>query len=416
MKVSELFTHTQKESPKDEPSRNAALLIRAGFIDKLSAGVYSYLPLGFRVLKKIENIIRDEMNALGAEEIFLPSLHPKENWETTGRWGTMDDLYKVTDASGRESALGPTHEEIITPLAKKFISSYRDLPKALFQIQNKFRMELRAKSGLLRGREFLMKDLYSFHTDNEGDFEKYYSRVQEAYKNIFRRAGIGEVTFLTYAAGGSFSKYSHEFQTLTPAGEDTIYLCEKCGIAINDEIIVAQTSCPECGLDKERLRKERAVEVGNIFPLKTKFTEAFGVTYKDKDGAAKLVVMGCYGIGLGRLMGAIVEVHADEQGLSWPVEVAPFQMHLIYVGNENGEAKKKADTLYEELKSVGIEVLYDDRDMSAGVKFSDAELIGIPQMVIVGEKTLETGKFEVRTRGSGEVFFKDAKELFQIVA
>lgn len=261
-----------------------------------------------------------------------------------------------------------------------------------------------------------MKDLYSFHTDNEGDFEKYYSRVQEAYKNIFRRAGIGEVTFLTYAAGGSFSKYSHEFQTLTPAGEDTIYLCEKCGIAINDEIIVAQTSCPECGLDKERLRKERAVEVGNIFPLKTKFTEAFGVTYKDKDGAAKLVVMGCYGIGLGRLMGAIVEVHADEQGLSWPVEVAPFQMHLIYVGNENGEAKKKADTLYEELKSVGIEVLYDDRDMSAGVKFSDAELIGIPQMVIVGEKTLETGKFEVRTRGSGEVFFKDAKELFQIVA
>ncbi|MBI3020211.1 MAG: prolyl-tRNA synthetase [Parcubacteria group bacterium] len=356
------------------------------------------------------------MNALGAEEIFLPSLHPKENWETTGRWGTMDDLYKVTDASGRESALGPTHEEIITPLAKKFISSYRDLPKALFQIQNKFRMELRAKSGLLRGREFLMKDLYSFHTDNEGDFEKYYSRVQEAYKNIFRRAGIGEVTFLTYAAGGSFSKYSHEFQTLTPAGEDTIYLCEKCGIAINDEIIVAQTSCPECGLDKERLRKERAVEVGNIFPLKTKFTEAFGVTYKDKDGAAKLVVMGCYGIGLGRLMGAIVEVHADEKGLSWPVEVAPFQMHLIYVGNENGEAKKKADTLYEELKSVGIEVLYDDRDMSAGVKFSDAELIGIPQMVIVGEKTLETGKFEVRTRGSGEVFFKDAKELFQIVA
>lgn len=416
MKVSELFTHTQKESPKDEPSRNAALLIRAGFIDKLSAGVYSYLPLGFRVLKKIENIIRDEMNALGAEEIFLPSLHPKENWETTGRWGTMDDLYKVTDASGRESALGPTHEEIITPLAKKFISSYRDLPKALFQIQNKFRMELRAKSGLLRGREFLMKDLYSFHTDNEGDFEKYYSRVQEAYKNIFRRAGIGEVTFLTYAAGGSFSKYSHEFQTLTPAGEDTIYLCEKCGIAINDEIIVAQTSCPECGLDKERLRKERAVEVGNIFPLKTKFTEAFGVTYKDKDGTAKLVVMGCYGIGLGRLMGAIVEVHADEKGLSWPVEVAPFQMHLIYVGNENGEAKKKADTLYEELKSVGIEVLYDDRDMSAGVKFSDAELIGIPQMVIVGEKTLETGKFEVRTRGSGEVFFKDAKELFQIVA
>lgn len=414
MRMSVIFSHTQKEAPKDEPSRNAALLIRAGYVDKLSAGVYSYLPLGFRVLKKIENIIREEMSALGAEEVFLPSLHPKENWETTGRWETMDDLYKVTDSSGRESALGPTHEEIITPLAKKFISSYKDLPKALYQIQNKFRMELRAKSGLLRGREFLMKDLYSFHTDDEREFEKYYDRVKEAYRNIFRRAGIGDKTYLTFASGGSFSKYSHEFQTLTSAGEDTIYLCEKCGVAVNDEIIGEQTSCPECGAEKDTLRKERAVEVGNIFPLKTKFTEAFNVTYKDKDGAAKLVTMGCYGIGLGRLMGAICEVHADLKGLSWPAAVAPFHLHLVLIGNEASEVRKKADKLYEELQSMGAEVLYDDRELNAGVKFADAELIGIPQMVIVSEKTLEAGKFEVKTRADGEVVFKDAEELLKL--
>ncbi len=416
MKMSGLFTRTQKETPKDEASRNAALLIRAGFVDKLSAGVYSYLPLGFRVLKKIENIIREEMNALGAEELLLPSLHPKENWEKTGRWETMDDLYKVADSSGRESALGPTHEEVIVPLARKFISSYKDLPKALYQIQNKFRMELRAKSGLLRGREFLMKDLYSFHTDDEKEFEKYYDRVKEAYKKIFDRAGIGEKTYLTFASGGSFSKYSHEFQTLTSAGEDTIYLCEKCGVAINDEIIEEQTGCPECGMEKANLRKERAVEVGNIFPLKTKFTEAFGVAYKDKDGAEKLVTMGCYGIGLGRLMGAIVEVRADEKGLSWPAEVAPFLAHLVLIGSGDGGAKEKADELYKELQNAGVEVLYDDRDLSAGVKFADAELIGIPYMVVVSEKTRETGKFEVRTRADGSVIFKDTKELLQIHA
>lgn len=414
MRMSVIFSHTQKEAPNDEVSRNAALLIRAGFVDKLSAGVYSYLPLGFRVLKKIENIIREEMNALGAEEILLPSLHPKENWEKTGRWATMDDLYKVTDSSGRESALGPTHEEIIVPLARKFISSYKDLPKALYQIQNKFRMELRAKSGLLRGKEFLMKDLYSFHTDDEKGFENYYDRVKEAYKKIFDRAGISSATYLTFASGGSFSKYSHEFQTLTPAGEDTIYLCEKCGVAVNDEIIEEQAVCPECGAGKDTLRKERAVEVGNIFSLKTKFTEAFGVTYKDKDGAEKLVTMGCYGIGLGRLMGAIVEVHADQKGLVWPDAVAPFRLHLILIGDEMSNAKKKADELYRKLQDAGIEALYDERNIGAGAKFADAELIGIPQMVIISEKTIEAGEFEVRTRKSGEVAFKDAEELLKL--
>ena len=411
--MSAIFSHTWKDAPKDEVSRNAELLIRAGFVDKLSAGIYSYLPFGLRVLKKIENIIREEMNALGAEELLLPALHPKENWMYSGRWETMDDLYKLTDSSGREFALGPTHEEIIVPLAKKYISSYRDLPKALYQIQNKFRMELRAKSGLLRGREFLMKDLYSFHTDDEKEFEKYYARVKDAYRRIFDRAGIGEATFLTFASGGSFSKYSHEFQTITPAGEDTIYLCEACGVAVNEEIIEEQNSCPECGAEKATLRKERAIEVGNIFPLKTKFTEAFKLTYTDKDGTAKPVHMGCYGIGLGRLMGAVVEVHADEKGLSWPASIAPFDLHLIEVSSKDERVKNAAETLCRALLGAGREVLYDERDVSAGTKFTDAELIGIPRAVIVSEKTLEKGDgaFEVRERKSGKAAFMTAEEL-----
>ena len=410
MKMSAFFTHTQKEAPKDETAQNAIFLARAGYIDKLAAGVYSYLPLGLRVLKKIENIIREEMNALGAEELLLPAFHPKENWETTGRWRTMDDLYKVTDAGGREFALGPTHEEIIVPLAKKFISSYKDLPKALYQIQDKFRMELRAKSGLLRGREFIMKDLYSFHTDDEKEFDGYYARVKEAYKNIFRRAGIGEKTYLTYASGGSFSKYSHEFQVLADAGEDTIYLCEKCGVAVNEEIIAEQSACPECGAAKETLRKERAIEVGNIFSLKTKFTEPFGLFYKDKEGAEKLVHMGCYGIGLGRLMGAIVELGADGKGLVWPQGVSPFHTHLLAVGN-SAAVNTEAESVYAELSAAGRETLFDDRDTSAGIKFADAELLGVPRIIVVSEKTIAAETVEVKDRKSGEVKMVPRKDL-----
>ena len=236
MRQSQLFTRTQKDAPKDEVSINAQMLSRGGFTDKLMAGVYTYLPLGFRALKKIENIIREEMEGAGGQEILMPSLQPKENWAVTGRWDTMDDLYKVADKSGKEFALGPTHEEIVVPLAKKFISSYKDLPLYLFQIQNKFRMELRAKSGLLRGKEFFMQDFYSFHKD-EADLDAYYEKMKTVYRNIFEKAGIGDITYITFASGGSFSKYSHEFQTVTAAGEDTIYLCESCRVAVNKEII-----------------------------------------------------------------------------------------------------------------------------------------------------------------------------------
>lgn len=399
MRQSQLFTKTRKEAPKDEVAKNAQLLIRAGYIHKEMAGVYSYLPLGLRVLDKIANIIRDEMNKVDGQEMLMSSFHPKENWEKTGRWGTMDDLYKVSDSSGREVALGPTHEELLVPIMQEFIASYKDLPRYVYQIQNKFRMELRSKSGILRGREFIMKDLYSFHTD-EKDLDAYYERVQQAYKNIFDRVGIGEQTYMTFASGGSFSKYSHEYQTLTDAGEDIIYICDTCRIAINKEILADQPACPSCG--NTALREAKAVEVGNIFKLMTKYSDPFGLTYKDQEGKDMPVIMGCYGIGLGRLLGTVVEVLADEKGIVWPIAVAPFQVHLVSLGADEN-VKKDADALYQVLTEAGIEVLYDDRDIRAGEKFADSDLIGIPYRVVVSEKTLASGQYELVTRAQGVV-------------
>ncbi|MEK7582016.1 MAG: aminoacyl--tRNA ligase-related protein [Patescibacteria group bacterium] len=413
MLQSKLFTKSRKESPQNEVSKNARFLIQAGFIDKLQSGVYTYLPLGLRVLKNIENIIRDEMNKAGGQEILMPSLQPKENWETTGRWETMDDLYKVKDGSGRENALGPTHEEVVVPLAKQFISSYRDLPMYVYQIQNKFRMELRAKSGILRGREFLMKDLYSFH-ENEADLARYYDVMKNSYKNIFDRAGIGALTYLTLALGGSFSKYSHEFQTITPAGEDTIYACDKCKIAVNKEIISEQTSCPNCG--STDLKEKTSIEVGNIFKLKTKFSEPFNLVFKDKEGNNKPVTMGCYGIGLGRVMGAIVEALSDERGIIWPKEVAPFMIHLIDLSKEDNLVGAAAKRTYECLQKRGLTVLYDERkDISAGEKFADADLIGIPYRAVISEKSILAGGVEVKEREEKEVRIVSEGELINFI-
>jgi prolyl-tRNA synthetase len=341
------------------------------------------------------------MNALGAQELLLPSLHPRESWEHTGRWETVDDLYKLTDTSGRDYALGPTHEEVVTPLAKRDVASYRDLPFALYQFQTKFRMEPRAKSGLLRGREFPMKDCYSFHRD-EADLDAYYERATEAYRRIFERLGLGDATVLTYAAGGTFSKYSHEFQTITPAGEDTVYHCERCRVAVNAEIIEENPSCPTCGAARSVLREVRAIEVGNIFKLKTKFSEPFGLTYRDEAGADQPVLMGCYGIGLGRVMGAIVEVHHDGRGLAWPAAVAPYQVHLVRLGEEPAVVAA-ADELYRALAASGAAVLYDDRAASAGVKLNDADLIGVPLRVVASQKTAAAKRFEYTRRAGGEV-------------
>ncbi|MCX6740251.1 MAG: His/Gly/Thr/Pro-type tRNA ligase C-terminal domain-containing protein [Candidatus Parcubacteria bacterium] len=399
MKQSFLFTKTQKNIAAEEKSINAQLLIKGAYIDKLMAGVYTLLPLGMRVINKIENIIREEMNAIGGQEIVMPALQPKENWETTGRWSSMDDLYKITDSQGHEMALGPTHEEIVVPLAKKFISSYKDLPVYIYQFQTKFRMELRSKSGILRGREFLMKDFYSFHAD-EKDLEEYYEKAKQAYFNIFKRCGLGEKTHLTFASGGSFSKYSHEFQTITLAGEDIIYVCEKCGLAINREIKDETEICPDCGA--KDFKEEKAIEVGNIFKLLTKYSGPFNLKYTDKEGVEKPVIMGTYGIGLGRLMGTVIEVHHDDKGIIWPMSVAPFQLHLVTLG-EAPELAKQAEIVYTSLTKDGFEVLFDDRKESAGVKLNDSDLLGLPIRLVISAKTQEKDSVEVKLRNSDKV-------------
>jgi prolyl-tRNA synthetase len=397
MRQSELFTKTTKEPPKDETSFNARILIRGGFIDKVAAGIYTFLPLGHRVHEKIKNIIREEMNAIGGQEIFMPALTPKEVWEATNRWDNFDALFKLSGADKKEYALGATHEEIITPLVKKHIFSYKDLPKFVYQIQTKFRNELRAKAGLIRGREFSMKDLYSFHT-SEDDLNKYYKIVQKAYFKIFERCGLLDLTYLTFASGGAFSKYSHEFQTLTENGEDLIHICDNCNIAVNKEIIKEQKVCPSC--ENNKLREEKAVEVGNIFKLGNRFSRDFGFQYTDENGEKKDVVMGCYGIGPSRIMGTIVETHNDKNGIIWPEEVAPFKVHLIELKAQS--SKFKADKIYNDLQAKGIEVLYDDREIGAGEKFADADLIGCPIRIVVSEKTLKKNSVEVKRRDSGE--------------
>ena len=415
MRQSELFTKTRKEAPAGEEAKNAKLLIRAGYIHKEMAGVYSFLPLGLCVLNKIVEIIRREINAIGGQEVFLSALQDPEVWKKTGRWSdeVFENWFKTKIKTGGEAGLAFTHEEPLTNLMKNQISSFRDLPKYVYQFQTKFRNEPRARSGIIRGREFLMKDLYSFSRDQK-EHDSFYEKAKKAYQNIFSEAGIGDQTYLTYASGGSFSKNSHEFQTVTDAGEDTIYLCEKCKVAVNKEIFAEQNSCPECG--EKNLIEKRAVEVGNIFSLGTRFSESFDLNYLDEKGEKKLVVMGSYGIGPGRLMGTITEVLADEKGLVWPKNVAPFQIHLVAVFDENGKVKTAAEKLYKELLQKGIEALFDDRDLRAGEKFADADLLGIPLRAVISEKTLKENKIEIKNRATGQISLITESELIKTSA
>ncbi|MFZ2970105.1 MAG: aminoacyl--tRNA ligase-related protein [Minisyncoccia bacterium] len=407
MKQSQLFTKTIKDIPKDEVSINAQLLIRAGYVDKLMAGVYTFLPLGKRVMSKIEAIIREEMDAIGGQEVSMPALQNKEDWEKTGRWNE-DVMMKVKTSFGKEFGLGWSHEEVVTPLAKKHTRSYKDLPFSIYQIQTKFRSEKRAKSGILRGREFLMKDLYSFHA-NEEDLNKFYDIVAEAYFKIFDRVGIKDRTYLTSASGGSFSKYSHEFQTLTAAGEDNIYICEKCGIAINEEIIEdLDSSCPKC--KSGELRKEKAVETGNIFKLMNRYTTPFNFNFLDEFGKENPVLMGCYGLGPSRLMGTIVEIFNDKNGIIWPKSIAPFHVHLVALG-ENDSIDRETEKIYNALQKEKIEVLYDDRKESSGIKLKDADLIGIPFRIVVSEKTLAKKCAELTERGKKDFELIDLDKL-----
>lgn len=412
MRQSKLFTKTRKEAPADEVSKNAELLIRGGFIHKEMAGVYSYLPLGLRVLKKIENIIREEMNNAGGQEVLMSSFQPKENWEKTGRWTGMDDLYKVADSSGREVALGPTHEEIVVPILKNYISSHKDLPVAVYQIQNKFRMELRAKSGILRGREFVMKDMYSFHS-TEKDFEEFFNKMKDIYKNIFQRVGIGHLTYPTFASGGTFSKYSHEFQTITAVGEDTIFVDETNGVAVNKEVFNDEV-LRQLNLEKSKMVEHKSIEVGNIFDLKTKYSKPFDLSFTDEKEQKHTVLMGCYGIGLGRLLGTVVEVLSDDKGIIWPESIAPFSVHLLALGDDE-KISTEAERVYANLLKAGVEVLFDDRTgMSAGEKFADADLIGMPYRAVVSTRSMKEGGIELKKRDEekGKIVSKD--ELLKI--
>ncbi len=398
MLQSKLFYKTLKTKPKDAQALSHALLTRAGFVDQLGAGIFTFLPLGLRVLNKIENIIREEMIKLDGQEILMPALIPKENMEKTGRWKSFEVLFKL-----KKYALGPTHEEVISPLAKKMVLSYKDLPFYLFQIQTKFRDELRVKSGLLRTREFLMKDLYSFHADGK-DLENYYQRVGKAYEKIFKRCGV--FAYKTLASGGTFSDFSHEYQVITKSGEDIIYVCKKCKSAVNKE--VKSKKCPECGASSFEMKK--GVEVGNIFKLNDKYSLPFGLKFKDKQGKEKPVLMGCYGIGLPRLMAAIVEVNNDSKGIIWPKETAPFDIHLISI-----DKNKEAEKIYNDLEKKGLEVLYDDRDKSAGEKFAEADLIGIPVRIVVSDKTLKNNCIEVKNRDSNKTCLIKPSHISRII-
>ncbi len=403
MRESQLFFKTQKDFPKDEVAINAQLLLRANFIEKLMAGVYSYLPLGYRVREKIIRIIEEEMNALGAAEILMPALHPRSVWDATKRWETMGKImYQFKDHSGREVGLGPTHEEVMAVIGKTVIDSYADLPRAVYQIQTKYRDEPRAKSGVLRGREFTMKDLYSFHTD-EASLAEFYEEAKKAYTKVFTRAGLK--AYATEASGGDFTKeYSHEFMVETNAGEDEMMLCRLCGFAQNTEIskLKSGTQCPKC--QSGVLDKVTSVEVGNIFKLGTKFSEPVGFTYKNQEGRSMPVVMGSYGIGIERLLGTIVEVHHDDKGIVWPEAVAPFKAHLLRIGEATPELQRLSEETYHALQKSGVEVLFDDRERaSSGEKFFDADLIGIPWRIVVSEKTLVREKVELKRRNEQEV-------------
>lgn len=415
MKQSQLFTKTKKENPADEVSLNAELLIKGGFINKEMAGVYDYLPLGLRVIKKIEQIIREEMDAIGGVEMRTSIIQNKEIWEKSNRWSddVVDNWFKTNLKNGGEVGLSFTNEEAYSNLLKQYINSYKDLPVYPYDFKTIFRNEARAKSGIMRGREFYWKALYSFSKD-DAQHSEFYEKAKEAYKNIFKKVGIGHLTYLTFASGGTFSKFSHEFQTLTGAGEDTIYVDENKGIAINKEVYNDEV-ITDLGLSKESLVEQRAVEVGNIFSLGTKFTSPFDLAYTDENGERKLVTMGCYGIGLGRLMGTVVEVLSDDKGIIWPESIAPFKVHLLSLGSEDN-VKTESEKLYKELTSSGIEVLFDDRDdATAGEKFADSDLIGIPYRVVVSKRSMSEGGYEVKKRTEENGKIVDKKGLMDIL-
>jgi prolyl-tRNA synthetase len=411
MRQSQLFTKTRREAPSDEVSKNAQLLIRAGYVHKEMAGVYAYLPLGLRVVEKIKTIVREEMNKIGGQELIMTSLQRKDLWEKTSRWSdeVVDVWFKSELKAGGEVGFGWSHEEPIADMMKNFISSFRDLPVVVYQFQTKLRNELRAKSGIMRGKEFVMKDAYSFSVGEE-DHTSFYNKSIEAYKRVFERVGVGHDTFVTFASGGAFTQFSHEFQTIVETGEDTIYINREKNIAINEEVLNEET-LKSLNITREDLEEVKTAEVGNIFNFGTQKSEDLGLYYKNEKGDSVPVWMGSYGIGITRLMGLLVEKFADAKGIVWPKEVAPFRVHLVELSNGNKDVSNDAAELYRELTSAGVEVLWDDRDARAGEKFADSDLLGLPLRVVVSEKTLAAGKYECVERQSGKVEHKSLPDI-----
>lgn len=407
MRLSQNFTKTLREAPADEVARNAQLLIRAGFVYKVMAGVYAYTPLGLRVLENIKQIVREEMNAIGSQELIMSSLQRKETWEGTGRWSdeVVDVWFKSHLQDGTEVGFGWSHEEAIIEMMKQYVRSYKDLPVSLYQFQTKLRNELRAKSGIMRGREFVMKDMYSMHATAE-DCDAYYEQAIEAYNRVYERLGLGDSTFVTFASGGAFTKFSHEFQTICPAGEDTLYVNAEQTVAVNEEVL--DDASAELGIDKASLTPVVSAEVGNIFKFGTEKSEKMDFMYTGEDGKQHPVYLASYGVGVTRVMGVIVEKFADEKGIVWPEQVAPAKVYLVQIGKESVAL---ADELYTELSGSGIEVIYDDRDERPGTKFADAELMGIPYRLTVSDRLMTDAKFEFTSRATGETELLTRQEL-----
>ncbi len=415
MRLSQLFTKTSKSVPADETSKNAQLLIQAGYIHKEMAGVYAYTPLGLRVVKNIKRIVREEMNAIGGQELIMTNLQPREPWEVTGRWddGSVDIWFKSKLKDGSEVGLAWSHEEPIVEMMKQYISSYKDLPVSVYQFQTKLRNELRAKSGIMRGREFVMKDMYSMNVDAQ-THDKYYDSVIEAYKKVYDRLGIGEDTYVTFASGGAFTKFSHEFQTVCQAGEDTIYLHKGKNIAINQEVMDDE-SLQKLGVKRDELEEVKSSEVGNIFNFGTEKSEKMDFSFTNEQGEKQFVHLGSYGIGVTRVMGVIAEKMADDKGLVWPESVAPAKIYIARLG-DNEPVVQQADVLYDRLTAAGVQVIYDDRDLRAGEKFADADLLGIPYRVVISDKTASSGHIELKARTKDNAESLDGEELLRRVA
>ena len=415
MRVSQLVTKTRKEAPADETAKNAQLLIRAGYVYKVMAGVYAYLPLGIRVLENIKKIVREEMNAIGGQELIMSSLQKKETWETTTRWSddVVDVWFKSHLKDGTEVGFGWSHEEAIVEMLEQYVQSYKDLPMYVYQFQTKMRNELRAKSGIMRGREFIMKDMYSLSTD-EAQHEEFYQKCIEAYKKIYDRLGIGADTYVTFASGGAFTEFSHEFQTICEAGEDIVYLHRGKNIAVNEEVLDDE-NLNKLGISRDELEEVKTAEVGNIFNFGTEKCETMGVEYTNEEGVKVPVFLGSYGVGITRVMGVIAEKMSDEKGLVWHKEISPYRVHIVSLGVDEAVIEKSRE-VYDDLTNKGISALWDDRDVSAGEKFADSDLIGIPERIVISKKTIDTNVYELKNRQTGDVVMLQYDDVIKYLA